>query len=353
MKKSLIIATLLISVTAIAQTQTNQVGTSGKVGVNTTNPDKELEVVGETKLDGNTEITSNLQLNGDLKIQSLANPSCTDESFLSICSTGKVSSFSSESLQQILYSVKPPCLDPSGNAVIYLPPVWNNATGPNPNLGDRKLYTGVECPAWVGIGTDSPQAEIDVRGSGRFGNNPNTGTILIKSEGNKGVIESENGDLFLNKYSGNDVQVGTTSNNAMFHVNGNTHLHGLTEAEDIEADGDVEVTGSLSIGTSIQSGYSLAVCGKIGSREVKVEAYNGWCDYVFEDDYKLSTLEEVSEFIKENKHLPEIPSAKEVEEKGINVSEMMTLMMKKIEELTLYTIEQEKEIKQLNELIQK
>lgn len=73
----------------------------------------------------------------------------------------------------------------------------------------------------------------------------------------------------------------------------------------------------------------------------------GWCDYVFEDDYNLRPLNEVERFINDNKHLPEIPSGKTVENEGIDVSVMMALMIKKIEELTLYTIEQNIRIKNL------
>jgi len=104
---------------------------------------------------------------------------------------------------------------------------------------------------------------------------------------------------------------------------------------------------SVAIGTEVQDGYDLAVCTKIRATEVKVNVASEWCDYVFEEDYNLRTLAEVDAFIKENKHLPEIPSAEVVDKEGIAVSEMLILMMKKIEELTLYTIEQEKRIKEL------
>jgi hypothetical protein len=66
---------------------------------------------------------------------------------------------------------------------------------------------------------------------------------------------------------------------------------------------------------------------------------HGWSDYVFNDDYKLRSLSSLESFIKQNKHLPEVPSAKEVEEKGISVGDNQALLLKKIEELTLYVIE--------------
>ncbi|MBO9698801.1 MAG: DUF4200 domain-containing protein [Sporocytophaga sp.] len=70
---------------------------------------------------------------------------------------------------------------------------------------------------------------------------------------------------------------------------------------------------------------------------------SGWADYVFESSYKLRPLSEVEQFIKENKHLPEVPSAKKVESEGIDVAEMDAILLKKIEELTLYMIELKKE----------
>lgn len=86
--------------------------------------------------------------------------------------------------------------------------------------------------------------------------------------------------------------------------------------------------------------------GKIFAKEIEVKA-NVWADYVFANDYKLKSLEEVEKHIKEKGHLPNIPSAKEVEEQGINVADMDAKLLEKIEELTLYSIEQNKRIQKL------
>ncbi|GAB6096180.1 hypothetical protein JCM14469_24330 [Desulfatiferula olefinivorans] len=99
---------------------------------------------------------------------------------------------------------------------------------------------------------------------------------------------------------------------------------------------------SVGIGTTDPGPYRLAVEGKIGAREIVVTDVNPWADYVFKDDYILRPLAEVESFIRENKHLPEVPSAEEIKDKGLNMSEMMAIQMKKIEELTLHVIEQEK-----------
>jgi len=102
--------------------------------------------------------------------------------------------------------------------------------------------------------------------------------------------------------------------------------------------------------------HKLAVEGSIGAREIKVEA-NGWSDFVFENTYQLPSLKEVENHIQQKGHLKDIPSAKEVEENGIFLGQMDAKLLQKIEELTLYTIQQQKEIKylskKLNELEQK
>ncbi len=112
---------------------------------------------------------------------------------------------------------------------------------------------------------------------------------------------------------------------------------------------EVAINGKLGIGTnSFIDGadiYSLSVNGKVRANSVKV--YTDWADYVFEDSYTLSTLEEVEQHIKDKGHLKDIPSAQEVEEHGIELGEMNKLLLQKVEELTLYLIAQDKEIKDL------
>ena len=106
-------------------------------------------------------------------------------------------------------------------------------------------------------------------------------------------------------------------------------------------------SGNVGIGTTNPGNFKLAVEGKIGAREVNVTSTTPWPDYVFEKTHKLSTLEEIESFVDQNKHLPEIPSAKEVEANGVNLGEMNMLLLKKIEELTLHMIEQNKRLSNL------
>jgi hypothetical protein len=96
--------------------------------------------------------------------------------------------------------------------------------------------------------------------------------------------------------------------------------------------------------------YTLSVNGKIRATEVKV--YTGWADFVFANNFKLRPLAEVAQFIQQNKHLPDVPSAAEVEKDGIFVGEMSKIQMQKIEELTLYILELHKHYLQQGQTIQ-
>jgi hypothetical protein len=104
----------------------------------------------------------------------------------------------------------------------------------------------------------------------------------------------------------------------------------------------INTSNNVGIGTTNPGSYKLAVEGKIGAREVNVLT-GPWPDYVFNSNYYLMPLNEVETFIKSNKHLPNVPDACDVEKDGINLGEMNAILMKKIEELTLYMIELKKE----------
>ena len=107
--------------------------------------------------------------------------------------------------------------------------------------------------------------------------------------------------------------------------------------------------GNVRIGAGTSNPTkTLEVNGAIRSKEVLVEVAN-WSDFVFDKDYDLMTLKEVESYIKENGHLPDVPSAKEVKANGVEVGEMNAILLQKIEELTLYIIELEKKIEKLND----
>jgi hypothetical protein len=106
--------------------------------------------------------------------------------------------------------------------------------------------------------------------------------------------------------------------------------------------------GNVMIGASVPAtGYLLSVDGKIMCEELKVQLSENWPDYVFEDHYSMPSITELKSFVKENKHLPGIPSAAEMKDNGISVGEMQTKMMQKIEELSLYIIQLQNQIDEL------
>ncbi|MGX1930521.1 fibronectin type III domain-containing protein [Flagellimonas sp. 2504JD4-2] len=110
---------------------------------------------------------------------------------------------------------------------------------------------------------------------------------------------------------------------------------------------DLFADRNVGIGTTDTQGYRLAVAGNVIAEGVKVELQGNWPDFVFLKDYDLMQLDQVREFIKENGHLPNIPSAKVVAEEGIDLGTMDAKLLRKIEELTLYLLKQEEEIQRL------
>ncbi len=164
----------------------------------------------------------------------------------------------------------------------------------------------------LGIGTSQPAAALHVSMS-----NPSlkvTATANnreIKLEPGNGAIESSNATLQLNRFSTRDVALA---------VGG----------------------GDVGIGTAAPDA-KLTVKGTVHAEEVKVDLSVPGPDYVFEKDYPLASLDEVAKYIGQNKHLPDVPSAKEMEENGVDLGEMDMILLRKIEELTLYVIELKKE----------
>ncbi len=109
----------------------------------------------------------------------------------------------------------------------------------------------------------------------------------------------------------------------------------------------INKNGQLLIGTTSAPGaYMLAIKGQMIAEGMRIRTHSNWADYVFEADYPLLPLEELEAQIKLQKHLPGIPSAKEVATEGIDLGEMQTKLLEKVEELTLYLIEQNKLIQQ-------
>ena len=187
---------------------------------------------------------------------------------------------------------------------------------------------------FVGIGTTSPKSKLDVSAGdftlreGRSGNAQSLGRINWRNDYATTERDAARIDV-LTKSTGS----GAWDYTEMTFSTWNGY-NSLSEKMRIAANGNV------GIGTATPD-YKLDVEGTIRARELKVDMQGA--DFVFEDDYQLRNLEEVQEFITTNKHLPDVAPAKEMQENGVNQSEMNQLLLRKIEELTLYVIDLKKE----------
>lgn len=171
----------------------------------------------------------------------------------------------------------------------------------------------------VGIGTRTPEDKV---------------TLFASAYG----YTHTDGTISLSTWLGNNAAYfGTKTNHSLrFYTNNGAAQMTLLP------------NGNLGIGT-INPTARLSVNGIIQTKEVVVET--GWADYVFADDYQLRPLSELRSFIEKNKHLPNIPSAREIEQNGLAVGSVQKKMMEKIEELTLYLLEADKKIKELSKEI--
>lgn len=186
---------------------------------------------------------------------------------------------------------------------------------------------------YVGVGTLTQQAALDIYG-------------LIQISAQNSGTPSSDLSYGLFPYGGVGLGMFSGATNANQGIGMWTNPSGVrTEVMRILSGGNV------GIGTITPSG-KLSVNGKIRTKEIKVETAN-WPDYVFLPSYKIPTLIEIEKYIKENGHLPWIPSAVEVEKNGVELCDISSKLLQKIEELTLHLIEKDKIITGLLERVDK
>ncbi|MGY3214783.1 hypothetical protein [Mucilaginibacter sp. HD30] len=297
MKKTyLSLITLCIALSASAQWTTSGTNiynsNTGNVGIGTTTPGFKLDIAGNVRLSSGSLLFFDNSTSGSNIYQH---------------NTGSFSMNASTAGGGNGNLV----LNAASGAGIYL----NFSSGANTYFGNGASGTTgiIQSNGNVGIGTISPGAKLDVEG---------------------GILRVGNGS---GSYSGFlfDNTSGLTQEN-----NNKVTLQGALQVNSTAGmDSYITGSGNVGIGTTNTNGYKLAVNGGIHSRSVKVDL-TGWPDFVFLKDYKLPTLTEVKTYIDKNQHLPDIPSADEVHANGLDLGEMNRLLLKKVEELTLYLIEQ-------------
>ncbi|SHF79396.1 hypothetical protein SAMN03080594_107160 [Arenibacter palladensis] len=201
----------------------------------------------------------------------------------------------------------------------------------------------------VGIGTNNPGFALDVAGT------VNATNLLINGAPLPASPWSVSGSETY--YISGNVGIGTNNPNFDLDVDGTINANSILINGTLITASPWTVSGTnvyynaggrVGIGiTNVPNGYALAVDGNVLAEEIRVELSQNWPDFVFTKNYDLPTLKEVERHILEKGHLENIPSAAEVRLNGIMLGEMNAKLLQKIEELTLYIIDQQKEIEEL------
>jgi hypothetical protein len=274
----------------------------GKFGIGVTNPLEKFELQG------------NFKLSGDAIFSDYADQTDTIARFLTVDENGRTKTKKLNELKSSLYAVDcyEVCCDDAvdkSTIVGLILPSWANRIEDDKQI----IYTGVGCPTWVGIGTNLPEAILDVVGDARFSSGVRIGT----QENSESALHIEN------------YTIGGSHNIS----NKFEHLIVVKDHENnkvLQLDND----------------------GLLRAREIKVDEV-AWPDYVFQPNYELMPLNKVKEFIAQNGHLPNVPSAEEVEADGVNLGKTARITMEKVEELTLYTIQLQESLEKQQALIEK
>lgn len=214
----------------------------------------------------------------------------------------------------------------------------NGLTYPFDSFDNLILQAGNVSKDLVFVTGSTPTPRMVVKGNGNVGIGTTTPKYLLHTTAYNNT--STTGALLWGEYFGSLVAVPHSSSTYYaFHVASNVNADGTDATGGAKSLLYVRGDGNVGIGTTSPGTYKLAVEGTIGARKVKVTQQATWADFVFQDDYELRTLPDLEKYIQQYKHLPDIPSAKEVETNGIDLGEMNTKLLQKVEELSLYIIE--------------
>ena len=335
---------------------------NGSIGIGTTSPGARLEVAGQVKITGgspgtgkvltsdasglamwqtgggggdnlgNHIATQNIQLRGNW----LSNDGGNEGMYVTSTGNVGVGTMSPGARLEVAGQIKVTGGSPGTGKVLTSDAsglaTWQTPQGGGgDNLGNHIATQNIRLNGhW--LSNDGGSEGVYVRTDGKVG----IGISSFDSELHVKSVDGGNADLVLESQGGKQWDLASRNDSAF----------GVYEVSSGKTQFAILPGGNVGIGTTNPGSYKLAVEGKIGAREVVV-TLDGWADFVLEEDYQLTPLNEVEQHIKQNKRLPDIPSEKEVLENGVSLGEMQSKLLQKVEELTLYMIEQNKRIENL------
>ncbi len=300
MKKLFTLSLLLLAGSQL-YAQQNELPVSGDVGIGTTNPEAKLDVSGDVKIDSTLTVNDNATLKMDLKVEG--------QSRL----TGDVQVMEGKLILKYL-------MDSTllSNEVLLI-----NEFGEVVRGGNLLKYMYAGAPT---VDNNGPILCYE----------PPVGQPYIVPDA---IWNNGPGKLFTYSPCIPDPLVGIGTNNpeAKLHIVLNEQAFDTHPFLIEKRNGEkvLQVTEN----------------GLLYAREVKVNLDSAWPDYVFEPTYELMSLEQLKTYLNENKHLPNVPSAEQMEQNGLNLGENDRMLMEKVEELTLYMLQLQEQLKQQQELL--
>lgn len=357
MKNILLVLTFFLPFYLSGQWQTNGSNiyyNGGKVGIGTSNPYRGLHVKSDELYIGLFEQSQIAGADAGLKIRGSRN-GCTscDISYIDLFDYDSNELGGTEFNMARISAGMARTYGQTG----YLRFYTNNGSG----IVERLRITD---SGKIGIGTEEPYGKVDVNvdyGTGYTG--VFSGSKSYRPDGTEFHIRSEkgsaasSGDFSGIRFTVNGSDSGIASA-GIYAVREESEGNGSTSLSFTTREGTsamrehfrITSNGFVGIGT-VNPLAKLSVDGTVRATEVKVLADISIPDYVFEPEYDLMSLEEVELYIKEHKHLPNIPSAKEIEKNGLDLGMMNAKLLEKVEELVLYTIDQQELINQQQETL--
>lgn len=343
----------------------------GKFGFWTSLPEAKFDVNGDAIFRSN------------FKLPSLINADSTVQTFLLIKGDGTVTKGGLDHLKSLMYLDVNTSDGSCGDGGVYndANPTWSN--------GLNKIYS--KCPQIkVGIGTQNPNFTLHVNGTtycseyqgniavinrGTFNQRLLVGTDVVNLTYKLNVLGNS---LFQGYVVANNLAIGTEPNSFSKFIAKNTGNGASIMVDQTESTNDytkiiyaeiqnptteiikvfnsstnqtpflLSSSGKMEIHNGTTKTLQLETNGLLRVRSVKVDL-NNWADYVFNEGYDLMPMSQLNNFIKENGHLPNVPSEKEVATNGVELGEMNKILLEKIEELTLYILELEKRINEVEQ----